>query len=115
MSKMYTLDNKLLVGTPEIRIGEKIYPVDDRVKTVKKIMEISKDRKDRDEMGVEDVDKIFDLAFGTKNAKEINAMDLSFAAYQELATLVMSAMTGEEPKDPEDSGERFQKPIEQSK
>lgn len=109
MSKMYTLDNKLLVGTPEIRIGEKIYPVDDRVKTVKKIMKMYKEHENMD---VDDIDKIFDLAFGVKNAKEINAMDLSFAAYQELATLVMSAMTGEEPKDKE---ERFQKPIEQSK
>lgn len=109
MSKMYTLDNKLLVGTPEIRIGEKIYPVDDRVKTVKKIMKMYKEHENMD---VDDIDKIFDLAFGVKNAKEINAMDLSFAAYQELATLVMSAMTGEEPKDKE---ERFQEPIKQSK
>ncbi len=109
MSKMYTLDNKLLVGTPEIRIGEKIYPVDDRAKTVKKIMQMY---KDRDDMDMDDIDKMFDLAFGAKNAKEISAMDLSFAAYQELAALVMSAMTGEKPKDKE---ERFQKPIEQSK
>ena len=33
MAKMYTLDEKLLVGVPEIRIGEKIYKVDDREKT----------------------------------------------------------------------------------
>lgn len=109
MAKMYTLDEKLLVGTPEIRIGEKIYPVDDRVKTVKKIMKIY---KDHDDMDTDDIDKLFELAFGVKNAKEISAIDLSFAAYQELAALVMSAMTGEEPKDKE---ERFQKPIEQSK
>ena len=42
MGKMYTLDNKLLTETSEIRIGDKVYPVDDRVKTVKKIQEISK-------------------------------------------------------------------------
>jgi hypothetical protein len=35
MAKMYTLDKKLLVGTPEIRIGDKCFPVDDREKTVK--------------------------------------------------------------------------------
>ncbi|MFR0766140.1 MAG: hypothetical protein ACLSHF_04030 [[Eubacterium] siraeum] len=32
MAKMYTLDEKLLVGVPEIRIGEKVYKVDDREK-----------------------------------------------------------------------------------
>ena len=30
MAKMYTLDEKLLAGVPEIRIGEKVYKVDDR-------------------------------------------------------------------------------------
>lgn len=109
MAKMYTLDEKLLVGTPEIRIGEKIYPVDNRVKNVKKIMKISKEHED---MNSDDIDKLFELAFGPKNAKEVIAMDLPFPAYQKLATLVMAALTGEEPKDEE---ERFQKPIEQSK
>ena len=28
MGKLYTLDGKLLTETPEIRIGEKVYPVD---------------------------------------------------------------------------------------
>lgn len=37
MGKLYTLDQKLLTNTPEIRIGEKIYPIDDRTKTVMKV------------------------------------------------------------------------------
>ena len=28
MGKLYTLDGKLLTETPELRIGEKVYPVD---------------------------------------------------------------------------------------
>lgn len=32
VGKLYTLDQKLLTNTPEIRIGEKIYPIDDRTK-----------------------------------------------------------------------------------
>ena len=32
MGKLYTLDGKLLTETPEIRIGEKVYPVDSRQK-----------------------------------------------------------------------------------
>ena len=40
MAKMYTLDDKLLASSPEIRIGDKVYPVDNRVKTVKKVMKM---------------------------------------------------------------------------
>lgn len=32
MAKIYTLDGKLLTERPEIRIGDKIYAVDDRTK-----------------------------------------------------------------------------------
>lgn len=40
MGRMYTLDNKLLCGSPEVRIGERVYPIDDRQKTVKKAMKL---------------------------------------------------------------------------
>ena len=43
MGKLYTLDGKLLTETPELRIGEKVYPVDSRQKTVKKILALSDD------------------------------------------------------------------------
>ncbi len=36
MGKLYTIDGKLLTNTPEIRIGDKVYPVDSRTSTVKK-------------------------------------------------------------------------------
>ncbi|NLZ45680.1 MAG: hypothetical protein GX896_03210, partial [Clostridiales bacterium] len=45
MGKMYTLDEKLLVGMPELRIGDKVYPIDNRVKTVKEIMKMSENDK----------------------------------------------------------------------
>ena len=97
MGKMYTLDKKLLCGSPEIRIGEKVYPVDDRKNTVIKVTKLFNDSKG----DVETVDEALELAFGEK-FKEIDEMDLSFAAYQKLFELVIAAMTGEEPKD-EDS------------
>ena len=34
MGKLYTIDHKLLTETPEIRIGDKVYEVEDRQKTV---------------------------------------------------------------------------------
>lgn len=97
MEKMYTLDKKLLCGSPEIRIGEKVYPVDDRKNTVIKVTKLFNDSKG----DVEKVDEALELAFGER-FKEIDEMDLPFAAYQKLFELVIAAMTGEEPKD-EDS------------
>lgn len=97
MGKMYTLDKKLLCGAPEIRIGEKVYPVDDRKNTVIKVTKLFNDSKG----DVEKVDEALELAFGER-FKEIDEMDLPFAAYQKLFELVIAAMTGEEPKD-EDS------------
>lgn len=97
MGKMYTLDKKLLCSSPEIRIGEKVYPVDDRKNTVIKVTKLFNDSKG----DVEKVDEALELAFGEK-FKEIDEMDLPFAAYQKLFELVIAAMTGEDPKD-EDS------------
>lgn len=94
MGKMYTLDKKLLCSSPEIRIGEKVYPVDDRKNTVIKVTKLFNDSKG----DVEKVDEALKLAFGEK-FKEIDEMDLSFAAYQKLFELVIAAMTGEDPKE----------------
>lgn len=93
MAKLYTLDEKLLTGGPEIRVGDKVYGVDDRMKTVKKLMKLSENGA-----GVENIDEILALGLGKEALREIEAMELSFAAYRELLELVTAAMTGEEPE-----------------
>lgn len=93
MAKMYTLDKKLLVGSPEIRVGDEVFPVDDREKNVKKIMKLF------NESGKDDMDKTdeaFRLAFG-ENYKKIEEMNMPFAAYLKLQDLVIAALTGTEP------------------
>lgn len=107
MGKLYTLDSKLLIGTPEIRIGEKVYPVDDRQKTVKKLMKLTQDK----EKALENIDETLKLAFGEKAFKEIDEMNLPYPAYQKLFELVMAAITGE---DPDEIEARFQESKEQS-
>lgn len=107
MGKMYTFDSKLLCGSPEIRIGEKVYPVDDRKNTVKKAMELFSEKSE----SMDTVEKLFELAFGKKNAAEIEALDMSFKAFQKLSELVMNAMTGEEP-DEADKADSFRKEQE---
>ncbi len=96
MGKMYTLDKKLLIGSPEIRIGEKVYPVDDRTKNVKAILKLFKNKNEDED--IEGTEEALKLAFGEK-WKEIEAMDMPFVAYQRLVELVIAAMTGDEPKE----------------
>ena len=95
MARMYTFDKKLLCGSPEIRIGEKIYPIDDRKNTVKKVLKLFEDKNGSD---MDKSDEALKMAFGD-NYNEIEALDLSFRAYQELSEMVIAAMTGEEPED----------------
>lgn len=104
MGKLYTLDQKLLTNTPEIRIGEKIYPIDDRTKTVVKVTKM-------DSSNPENISKILDLAFGKTAAKEIDDMNLPFVAYLKLLEIIIAAMTGEEP---EAVSARFQEAVQKS-
>ena len=101
--KIYNLDKALLDDRPQILVGDKVYTVDDRKKTVSKIKKLSKGAKD--EEFERTIDETFALAFGKEKAKEIDEMNLPFRAYQRLFELVMSAVMGEEP---DSAGGRFQ-------
>ena len=103
MGRLYTIDHKLLTETPEIRIGDKIYPVDDRQKTVEKVIKLTKQETD-DELGL--IRQVLELALGKKAAEEIDNANYPFAAQQEIMETVISAMTGEAPAKVE---ERFRK------
>lgn len=92
MPKMYTLEDKWVLGTRGVGSGGKIYPVDDRVKTEKKVIKLYED----DNQNVDTADKILEYALSEKDYKEISEMNLSWKAYQKLVELVVSAMTGEE-------------------
>lgn len=103
MAKLYTLDHKLLTETPEIRIGEKIYAVDNRQKTVKKIQTAAKEIQRDDPY--EGIEKVLAIAMGKKAAQEIDELNMPYPAYQQMFELVMAAVTGEEP---DTVAERFQ-------
>lgn len=104
MAKRYTLDEKLLTDAPEIRVKDKLYPVDNRQKTVRKLMQINTDQMDGSQVS-EQMDQTLKLALGEAAFAEIDKMDLPFPAYQKLFELVMAAMTGEEEQEME---QRFQ-------
>lgn len=103
MARLYTLDNKLLTDCPEIRIGDKVYAVDDRQKTVKKILAAAKQIDSTDPYA--GIDKVLELALGVEAARSIDEMDMPYPAYQKMFELVMAAVTGE---DPEAIAHRFQ-------
>lgn len=102
MGKLYTLDKKHLIGSPEIEIGDNKYPIDDRTKTVRKVIKLSKQLSNvKDDETIDQfevIDRIFELAFGTK-AQEVEEVvgDMSFETYQEIIEIIIDAMTGGDP------------------
>lgn len=105
MGKMYALDKKLLIGSPEIQIGDKVFQVDDRNKTVRKVIKLSEQLEDKDN-GKENeetpekfevIDQILELAFGSKY-KDLVDLELPFRAYLDLIDIVLDAMTHGDPE-----------------
>ena len=91
--KIIATDGKIITGDnfPSIQIGDKLYPVDNRMSTYKKIKKIDylSDSVDPDE-------ELLRLALGKENAKEIIDMDLSVESFSNLTFIVMAAITGED-------------------
>lgn len=79
---------------PSILINGKNYIVDDRKSTFDKIQEAQNDKTLKD--GERDL-KVFELALGKKEAKEILDLDLSVKDYVYFTYCVMGAITGEDP------------------
>lgn len=102
--KMYTIDGALLCEQPEIRIDDKVYPVDDRKSTVEKIMKKS-DEEQTGDGNMKMMEETLQLALGKDAAAEIAKMDLHFAAYLRVFETVMAIITGETP---EEVSARFQ-------
>lgn len=93
MAKLYTLDDKLLTETPEIRVGDRVYPVDDRQKTVLAI------QRALDDAGADPAAQlaaVLRLALGERAERELSEQNLPYPAMQALLVLVLAAVTGEE-------------------
>lgn len=87
---------KILTGDnhPSILINNKNYLVDDRKSTFDKIQNVQNDKKlSESERDI----KVFELALGVEETKEILALDLSVKDYIYFTYCVMGAITGEDP------------------
>ena len=93
MAKLYTLDDKLLTEVPEVRVGDKVYPVDNRQKTV---MAIQWAMEQTDADPAAQMSAALRLALGEQAERELAARDLPYPAVQALFALVLAAVTGEE-------------------
>ncbi len=103
MGRMYSIDEKILLDKPEIRIGDKIFAVDNRLKTFEKI---------NDELKASSGDELYIVlknALGEKAFLEIEAMDLSFAVMYKIMVLIMAAM---QDITEEEAERRFQRSFE---
>ena len=87
MAKMYTVDGKLLVEKNAVQIGDKIYAVDDRMVTVKKIQATTGDDADR---------KILELAIGKAAVKELDIDNMRYPVFAALLSKVMAALTDDD-------------------
>ena len=92
------ITKEMLTGDncPQLKIGEKLYVVDNRQSTFEKIQELQNNteltEKDRTNM-------IYELSLGKEAAKEIQEMDLPVENAIYLSYCIMGAITGEDPKE----------------
>lgn len=93
---MRIIDTKILTGDnhPQLKVKDKLYTVDDRKSTFDKIQAAQGDKTLTQEQ--KDL-KVFELALGEKETKEIMALDLTVQEYIYFTYCVMGAITGEDP------------------
>lgn len=96
MNRIIDTEDKILCGDnhPQLKIGNKLYVVDDRKSTFDKIQKVesdnslSEDEKDR---------KRIELALGKEACKEIyDNPELTVSGHAALTFYVMAAITGED-------------------
>ena len=80
---------------PQLKIGDRLYTVDDRQSTWDKIQAVQKEELEEKYK----TKKIYDLALGRDAAEEIMAMDLPVEKATYLTFCVMGAITGENPEE----------------
>lgn len=92
------ITKEILTGDnhPQLKIGDKLYTVDDRQSTFEKIQDLQSDSKLTEK---ERTNLIYELSLGKDAAKEIQEMDLPVQNAVYLSYCILGAITGEEPKE----------------
>lgn len=93
MARHIDLTNKFDNEKPSITIGEHTFIINDE-KT--NILLMNQVMKDESLDNFERMDKMIETLLGKKQAKELNAMTLSFSAFQTVTFAMMAAVNDEE-------------------
>jgi hypothetical protein len=102
MSKVIDISSKLVVEDKFLHVAEgKDYKVDDRKNTVIKVNEMLNNAQTKNDAKM--IDKVISLTLGEKAFREIEKMDLSFSAYQDLFIGIMAAISDKKFEDMEKS------------
>ena len=102
MGRLYTVDGALLEARPEIRLGDRVFAVDNRMSV---FLQITKELQARGEDESE-LDIILRNALGAEAYTEIVARDLPFPVMRRLVVLAMAAVQDIEEEEAE---RRFQR------
>ncbi|CCX36425.1 unknown [Clostridium sp. CAG:1000] len=81
---------------PQLKIGDKLYTVDNRQKTFDKIQKVQSNVELSEE---EKTNQIYELALGKENALEVINLDLPVESSIYLSFCIMGAITGDDPKE----------------
>jgi lipoate-protein ligase B len=98
---LYEVDRVLLDSKPEIRIGDRVFAVDDRMSTFVKMNGLLTEAKTE----LSEFDIIIGCGISAEALAAIKEMDLSFAAMHRVVVLIMAAMQG---VSEEEARKRFQ-------
>lgn len=81
---------------PQLKIGDKLYTVDNRQKTFDKIQKVQSNVELSEE---EKTNQIYELALGKENALEVINLDLPVESSIYLIFFIIGAITGDDPKE----------------
>ena len=100
---MYKIDGEKLDRRPELRLGDRIYSVDNRLSTFRKISLMLSENEELGQRN-DEFEVVVGQALGACAYDEILAMDLPFAAMQELVIIILAAI---QDLTPEEARRRF--------
>ena len=83
---MYAIDSEKLTKRPEIRIGDRVYEIDNRLSAYERINERVKNG-DGSEFEI-----IIGEALGSEHYGEIVAMDLPYGVMQDVVIIILAAI-----------------------
>lgn len=84
---MYKVKDELINNRPEIRVGDRVFCIDNRLSVYRAINKALQDEPQADELEV-----VLKNALGEGAFAEIIEMDLAFAAMQEMLFIVLAAI-----------------------